>query len=138
MYEKATIAGKEVFLVKDRREMLKVKVKSLAEEARIIRTAEQRTHGILREELHNHRVVQLRHEARCTCLAYGFIRGRTLEQMEGKSKFSQQAVGHPVCYLWPGWKRVREMVKKYGPGDEPQALYAATTPKDLKFVRTPV
>lgn len=87
----------------DRREMLRVKVKSLAEEARIIRREEQRTYGRLREELHKHRVIDVRREARAANLAYGFIRGRTHEQMEGSRKTE------------PDWEKVRRLCKKYGP-----------------------
>lgn len=66
----------------DRREMLKVKVKSLAAEARIIRREEVRAKGGLRAQLHDHRVVVVRQEARIAQLAYGLIRGRTIDQME--------------------------------------------------------
>ena len=92
-------AGKIV----DRREMLRVKVKSLAEEARIIRREEQRTRGTLRDELHNHRVLVVRSEARHSCIAYGLIKGRSLEQLErpGSSEFN--------------WDRVNKMLVKYGP-----------------------
>ncbi len=87
----------------DRREMLRVKVKSLAEEARIIRKEERRTFGRLRELLHHHRVWRVRMEARASHLAYGFIRGRTLEQMER------------IRHTEPDWDKVRSMCKRYGP-----------------------
>ncbi len=48
----------------DRREMLKVKVKSLAEEARIIRREERRVLGLLRDELSWHRRQDVRSAAR--------------------------------------------------------------------------
>jgi len=89
--------------VKDRREMLRVKVKSLAAEAKIIRQEERRTHGALRDELAVHRRSVVRSEARHTHLAYGLIRGRTIEQMELKA-------ARP-----PDWERVRKMLKRYGP-----------------------
>lgn len=90
----------------DRRTHLKIKIKSLAEEARIIRKEEQRAyHELLRSEMHQHRVVELRRVARNTLLAYGFIRGRTYLQVE----------------LWastpPNWDAVRTMVRKYGAVD---------------------
>lgn len=118
--------AKDKTTIIDRREMLRVKSKSLAEEARIIRREELRTHGALRDELHQHRVRELRFEARATHLAYGFIKGRTLEQMEPK-----RYVGD-----WPKWMiemsdkalfdRVRVMIKKYGPRDfaEPECMRA--------------
>lgn len=89
--------------VHDRREMLRVKVKSLAAEARIIRQEEQRTHGQLRFELHEHRVGVVRDMARSSHLAYGFIRGRTHDEME------------PTRKSEPDWEAVRRMCKRYGP-----------------------
>lgn len=91
--------------LRDRREMLRVKLKSLAAEAKIIRAEEKRTHGLLRHELHSHRVREVRSEARHTHLAYGFIRGRTYAQME-----RSPLKGYP-----PDWERVRKMTKRYGP-----------------------
>lgn len=87
----------------DRREALRVKVKSLAVEARLIRHEEHKTHGVLREHLHRHRVIQVRDAARNTHLAYGLIRGRAYEQME------------PKAFLPPNWKEVRRMIETYGP-----------------------
>lgn len=66
-----------------RRAMLRVKVKSLMEEARIIRAEEHRTrNGWLFAELREHRVKVLRCEARATHIAYGLLRGKTLGQIE--------------------------------------------------------
>lgn len=86
----------------DRREMLRVKLKSLAEEARIIRREEQRTFGALREELHRHRVDKVRKVARDTHVAYGLIRGKAIDQIEPGRKSD------------PDWEAVEKMVKKYG------------------------
>lgn len=107
--------AKDKITIVDRREMLRVKLKSLAAEAKIIRREETRTHSGLRAELWLHRVSIVRSEARCTHLAYGFIRGRTLEQMEPKSDSP------------PDWERVRKMLKKYGPAGmlEPEVLRKA-------------
>jgi hypothetical protein len=95
--------------------LLKVKVKSLAAEARIIKLAERRSWGRIRDELRRHRALDVRDEARHTHIAYGFIRGRTLEQIE------------PGCQRAPDWKRVRAMTKKYGPANfvEPEAMKKA-------------
>ena len=89
----------------DRREMLRVKAKSLADEARIIRREERRAMGRLREELHLHRVNQLRWAARATFLAYGIVKGRSVDVIEvpGSDRSSEL------------WKKVRTMVEKYGP-----------------------
>ena len=104
--------AKDRTTIVDRREMLRVKVKSLAVEARIIRREAQRTHGVLRDELHTHRVWLLRSEARHTHLAYGFIRGRTYLQIEPKAATA------------PNWERVRKMTKRYGPSGfvEPEVM----------------
>jgi hypothetical protein len=96
-----TPAGGEI--IADRREMLRVKVKSLAEEARIIRREEQRTHGQLRNELHHHRVLVVRREARYANIAYALVKGRTYEQIEGNAKTP------------PSWESVKRMLKTYGP-----------------------
>lgn len=86
----------------DRREMLRVKVKSLAEEARIIRREEKKSHGMIRAELYEHRIGIVRREARAACLALGLCKGRTIEQMEPTSKSK------------PDYKRVYELMRRYG------------------------
>ena len=89
----------------DRREMLRVKLKSLAAEAKIIRHEERKTSGELRFELHDHRINVVRKVARETHIAYGLIRGRTIEQIEpGRTEI-------PAALI-PG---VKKMVEKYGP-----------------------
>jgi len=90
----------------DRREMLRVKLKSLVAEAKIIRREEHRTYGALRDELALHRRTVVRFEARCTHLAYGLIRGRTIDQMEPK-----RLVEHNTALK----EKVAKMVQKYGP-----------------------
>lgn len=95
----------------DRREMLKVKVKSLAAEARIIRRAEMKTSGDLRCELCHHRRTVVRHASRDTGLAYGIVRGMALERMEANA--------HQPGWVEPDWDAINKMVKKYGPKDAP-------------------
>lgn len=87
----------------DRREMLKVKLKSLAAEAKIIRFEELKTHGFIRTQLHRHRIDTVRFEARHTHLAYGFIRGKTIEQMEPANSKPYAA------------DKVKRMIEAYGP-----------------------
>lgn len=87
----------------DRREQLRVKLKNLGDEARTIRKEELRISGQLHHELWFHRVTVVRGEARSTHLAYGLIKGRTLQQMEVKSETP------------PDWERIRKLVAKYGP-----------------------
>ncbi len=81
---------------------LKVKVKSLAAESRIIRFEERKTRGPTRSSLHEHRVGIVRREARHTLLAYGYLRARSYAQMERSPKTE------------PTWDSVERMIKKYG------------------------
>ena len=97
--------AKDRITIIDRREMLRVKLKNLADEARLIRREERRTHGTLRDELYLHRINIVRSAARETLLAYGFIKGLTLAQME------------PTRRTEPNWDNVKKMLKKYGPSD---------------------
>lgn len=119
------------FKIKDRREQLRVKIMSLAEEARIIRKEERKfswpgvDHNPLREELYLHRIGTVRSEARSAVLAYGFIRGLTYEKME------------PNPWTGPDWSRVKTLVKKYGPRDftEPPEFSKPPVPRMLKQQR---
>ena len=87
----------------DDRTYLKVKIKSLAAEAKIIRTEEKRARRPgLRRGLEDHRKGIVRTESRHTHLAYGFIRGREYHQMESST------------HETPNWEKVRKMVEKYG------------------------
>lgn len=95
-------------VIKDRREMLRVKVKSLCNEAHIISREERRTRGELREELRAHRSDTLRFEARASYLAYGLVKGRTVQQIECKVNDCNRRTEAL-------WDRVRAMVKRYGP-----------------------
>lgn len=96
---------------------LKVKVVSLAAEARIIRNLEQKRRAYLRRTtgvagdtafwgLRKHRTWDVRREARSSCLAYGFLRGRHYRALEAK------------CYSKPDWKRVQYLIERYGEGDK--------------------
>lgn len=91
----------------DRSIYLKVKIKSLAEEARIIRReehlAKQRKEYGWVNSLCEHRKAIVRPEARATQLAYAFLRGRSYAQVEPKPRTK------------PSWARVKAMVEKYGP-----------------------
>lgn len=93
--------------LKDRRELLKVKAKSLAEESRIIRKEERRTTGILRDILARHRREDVRNAARETYMAYGLIKGKEVDQIErpGSKRASKY------------WKEVQRMIQTYGPLD---------------------
>ena len=86
---------------------LKIKIMSLAAEARIIRRETKRYPGEhpARIGLYFHRIHDVRMESRSACLAYGFLKGRSYKQIEQSS------------YTKPDWKRIEELIKKYGDGD---------------------
>jgi hypothetical protein len=86
---------------------LKVKVKHLAEEARIIRKEELRNAGDTRDWLYLHRILGVRPECRATHIAYAFVKGTPLEKVE---RFPEEI---PIQV----WKRVTAMVKKYSNRD---------------------
>jgi hypothetical protein len=98
---------------------LKVKIKSLAAEASIIRHEEKkwkdRTKPGNKHEpspiyfgLHEHRVYAVRREARVALLAYGFIRGREYRSIEAKNKHGREL---------PQTARIAELVTRYGRPD---------------------
>lgn len=82
---------------------LKVKVKHLAEEARIIRKEEQKSYGDTREWLYLHRIVDVRGECRATHLAYAFAKGTPLQKVER----------YPDKIPASVWSRVTAMIKRY-------------------------
>lgn len=59
-------------------------------------------HDHRRDMMHQHRTMEVRTEARAAHLAYGFLRGRALQEME------------LYCYSPPPWKRTREIVMSHG------------------------
>ena len=86
---------------------IKVKILSLAAEAKIIRKQEQkaRAHGnrSLRIGLADHRRGIVRHEARHAQLAYGFLRGMPYKKMEAKC--------HGGC--GPDFNKVKSSIDRY-------------------------
>lgn len=90
---------------------LKVKLKHLAEESRIIRREAEKQYEARNFQKGNdltcHRKEVVRPEARATHLAYQFLRGIPYEVVE---RYNDDA--NP-----PNWKRVEAMVKKYGGQD---------------------
>lgn len=97
----------------DERTYLKVKIKSLAEEARIIRKETKRAKSVsIKNGLRLHNIYVVRTEARHTHLAYGFLRGREYRTMEPKLVRAPE----------PDWDKVRRMVERYGSHLEPWSL----------------
>jgi len=87
---------------------LKVKIKSLVEEARIIRHAEReanKNHDYAQQnELRNHRVTIVRRATRESLLAYQYLRGIPYAAVEPHTR-----ADNPI-----NWKEVARMCKKYG------------------------
>jgi hypothetical protein len=88
---------------KDGRLFLKIKIKNLADEARLIRreTAKARDPQT-KNQLWLHRTTVVRQAARNTQIAYAFIRGRPYRSVE------------PKATRPPNLTEVRRMVKQYG------------------------
>lgn len=137
--------------VLDRREMLKVNLKSLAQESKIIRRMEwvrreradyhvlvkartkdqldaarrfrARAFGEIEQEMHLHRTGPVRDSARHAHMAYGLIRGKMPDQIEA----TYNRAG-PI-----DWSEVVRLINKYGPPGiriktiDPQEIVMALT-----------
>lgn len=114
---------------------LKVKISSLAAESRIIRSLELKRRAYLRRTtgvagdtafwgLRKHRTWDVRREARSSCLAYGFLRGRPYRALEEK------------CYSKPDWKRVQYLIERYGEGDKRSLVQKFSEWKDVPALST--
>lgn len=107
--------------MKSRIKQLKVKVKSLAAEARIIRREENRAASPqLKLELKEHRRGSVRNTTRQALLAYGFLRGRPYCMMEAKAAFA------------PDWADLKAQVQRFGvclADDEARADFVARRDK---------
>lgn len=95
---------------------LKIKIMSLAAEAKIIRKEANRwpregQQGV-RFELNQHRRFDVRSEARSAQLAYGFLRNRPYRSMEQK------------CHTVPNAARITEIAVKFGRLDKKQTAAA--------------
>lgn len=102
---------------------LKIKIKSLAAEAAIIRQEENRCRrsqayakahdneadkeqwGLTRFGLASHRRFEVRPESRHAGLAYGFLKGRSYAQME------------VWCHEAPDFERIAKLAERFGEGD---------------------
>jgi hypothetical protein len=91
---------------------LKIKVKNLADEARTIRTEEQKLHGMEKWNLQHHRKTVVRSAARRTLMAYQICRGRDWEASASRNRFTRMSDYSEVC----------RMVKKYGSAEAVTSL----------------
>lgn len=90
---------------------LKIKIKSLAAEAAIIKLEERRWKARPRQKgeaphplyfgLREHRIGVVRRESRAALLAYGFLRGRAYATIE------------PAGSTPPDWKKVSEIAARF-------------------------
>lgn len=87
----------------NRKLALKIKVKHLTQESKIIRKEELRVSQPTKQWLYEHRIVNVRNEARATHIAYAHSRGTPLSRVE-KDPSSI-----------PYWivSRVKKMIKLY-------------------------
>lgn len=89
---------------------LKIKIKSLAVESRMIRHEERKLKKLGKGPetigLTLHRKSVVRKEARATLIAYGYLRGKSYEAIE------------PGVTTTPDWAKVKSMVTRYGTKDQ--------------------
>ncbi len=107
---------------------LKIKIKSLAEEAKIIRHEERFVKSWKREpgelpndlyfDLHKHRTKDVCKESRSSNLAYGYLREMPYLRIEEK------------CYTKPDWKNVERLVTRYGNLSHNEAKFVADNLKE--------
>jgi hypothetical protein len=120
-----------VAVIYDRRRELRVKIRSLADEARIIRSEESRCRASIARtvkpeyaaqklqleasasSLRNHRVGELRREARYSLLAYAYIRGMAFRKTEPKSDAGK------VCQV-----KLGDLVRRFGSAGQASGLNA--------------
>jgi len=87
---------------------LKIKAKSLSEEARIIRKEERKLKGAARVCIAEHRRWNVRNEARATYLAIAYLKNKPYKLIEPSCKDTGKRDQYIV-------RRVLSMAKKYGP-----------------------
>lgn len=95
------------------RAKLRVKIKSLAAESRIIRREAHRYRGedneFVRGQLHSHRVCVVRFESRATQWAYAYLRGVPYKVIEPDAKLQKDElrllIGRAAKIAWKfdGW-----------------------------------
>lgn len=96
---------------------LTIKVKALAEEAKIIRVEEKKFQGYRRDVLRDHRIWDVRNEARATQLAVAFMLGKNYKEIEKSCKDSHKF----KFYVVP---RILAMANKYKNPGHTRIVYA--------------
>ncbi|MFA5024226.1 MAG: hypothetical protein WC523_04680 [Patescibacteria group bacterium] len=85
---------------------LRIKIKSLAAEAAIIRKEANKTNGMIKWGLNYHRTTVVREHARLNQLVYGLLRRVPYKAMETK------------CYKAPDFKKILELAARFGENDK--------------------
>jgi len=88
----------------DLRTYLKIKIKTLAAEAGIIRREESKVKAMEKWSMQHHRKTVVRDAARRSLVAYQIIRGRCWQQTVSKLRHTR----------YNDWEYVRKMLMKYG------------------------
>lgn len=103
--KKAILRGRSYSKDNTRRVHLKCKIKSLADESKIVRNEEEiqfENHSLF-ITLNKHRKYRLRIEARHALLAYGFLNGLEYRQIETHTPRFE-----------PDWNYIEKLVNKFG------------------------
>lgn len=85
---------------------LRIKVKSLVDEAKSIRQEAKKTEGMVKWGLNHHRTTVVRYHTRLNLLAYGILIGTKYEAMERK------------CSEPPSFSKVKKIAKSFGGEEE--------------------
>ena len=97
---------------------LKIKAMSLAEEARIIRKLEkgcENKHGF--NSIYDHRINDVRNEARATNIARAFLSGKQYKDIENSRKPEREFTFGKVL------ARATKIIKKYGDSNQDQDFH---------------
>jgi len=99
---------------------LRIKVKSLADEAKTIRQEAKKTSGMVKWGLNHHRTTVVRRHTRHNLLAYGLLAGIPYEIMEKK------------CHQAPDFIWVAKIAKSFGGIEEDIGLWIEDAKSYLK------
>jgi len=96
----------------DNRVHLKIKIKSLADEAQTIRVEERKLHGMDKWTLQHHRKTKVRDAARRSLIAYAIIRGKDPTPNMSRDSYTMAS----------DKKEIERMVRKYGSTESTESL----------------
>lgn len=115
---------------------LKIKIKSLAAEAKIIKQEERKwkevpfynenvksTHPLY-FGLHQHRIEVVRKECRSAIIAYGYLRGRAYKQIENKS------------HILPDYERIVTIIRHFSYNSFPDLHVPAKKQEAIEKIKT--